>query len=188
MDRRWSNFAVAVLAASLVWGIAAQSSHAAAGSGTTDRALQVSFDTAASVRLRGGRFTALDGRDVSAVNRALGGRSVRVARLFRASEADLDAQRRRLIDRGRRDVPDLNRHYRIVATDAGERDRLVAALARLAVVDSVIPEPQATPPPATADLTGEQRYRTASPAGVNALGVAARAGGRGDRVKIIDIE
>jgi hypothetical protein len=188
MDRRWSNFAVALLAASLVWGIAARSAHAATGSGTSERALQVSFEPAASVRLRGGRFTALAGSDVSAVNRAISGRSVRVARLFRASEADLDAQRRRLIDRGWRDVPDLNRHYRIVAADAGERDRLVAALERLAVVESVIPEPQPTPPPVTADLTGEQRYRTASPAGVDALGLAARAGGRGDRVKIVDIE
>jgi hypothetical protein len=185
--RRWSHVVVG-LAASLAWGIGAQSSHAASAPDLPDRALQVAFEPAASVRLRGGRFAGSAGAGVSSVNAALRGRSVYVERLFRASEADLDAQRRRLLARGLRNVPDLNRHYRIVAADSGERDRLLAALERLAVVEDVIPEPRPMPPPATADLTSEQRYRNASPAGVNALGLAGRPGGRGDRVKIVDIE
>ncbi|MDX6678478.1 MAG: serine protease [Solirubrobacteraceae bacterium] len=174
---------------SLVWGLMAAPSHASTRSAAgADVALQVSFDPAAAVRLRGDHFSASTGVDLSAVNAALSGRSLRVERLFKASEADIDAQRRRLLDAGKRAVPDLNRHFRIVARDASARDELVAALERSAVVERAEPESEPTPAPATADLTGEQRYRTAAPLGVDATALAARPGGRGERVKIVDVE
>ena len=110
-------------------------------------AVDVSFEAGASVRLRGERFA---GERVAAVNAILAAHpEVRAERLFDASEASLDRRRARVRGKGRRGVPDLNRHYRLVAPDAAERDALVAALRRLGVVDEAVAEPRPAPAPAT---------------------------------------
>lgn len=143
LNRRWSK-SLALLAAALVWGLAAESARAAAAPADLSAvALQVSFEPAASVRLRGDRFAGSTGADVAAVNAVL--RSLpgaRVERLFEASEASIDARRERLTDHGKRDVPDLNRHYRIVARDRSERDRLLTALGRLSRSPRSSPSPR----------------------------------------------
>lgn len=178
------------LAAALICAlVAAPPSAAAPRVSSADSALHVSFEQAAFVRLRGQRFVAAGGAEVDAVNDILDRHpAVRVQRVFRAPEADIDAKRRRLVGRGQRDVPDLNRHYRLVAADTAERDRILAAVAPLAVVDEAIAEPQPAPLPATPDYRPRQRYGHGPPGGIDAAALAGLPGGRGDRVKIIDVE
>jgi hypothetical protein len=166
---------------------AARASAAPAASG--DRALQVSFDPQAQVRLRGQRFVGAPQARVDAANDVVARHpGVRVERVFRAPEAQLDADRARLQRAGRRDVPDLNRHYRIVAADAAERDSLVQAMAGVAVVDEARADPQPTPPPATGNYVALQRYGAAAPAGIDAGALAQFPGGRGELTKIVDVE
>jgi hypothetical protein len=148
--------AIAALALGLLLACA-PATAAPGATGTT--ALQVSFDAGAKMRLRGQSFT---GTGAGAANAVLARHpGVRVARMFDASEADLDARRARLLRAGRRDVPDLNRHYRIVAVDAAQRDRAVRELAALAVVDDARAEPQPAPPRPPA--TGSRCSATAPP-------------------------
>ncbi len=154
-----------------------------------DVALQVSFEQGAAVRLRGRQLVTRDRAAGSALDDVLARRDVvRIERVFGASEAGLDADRRRLLADGLRDVPDLNRHYRIVASSRAERDGLLERLRSLAVVDEVIPEPAPVPPPVTPDFTSRQRYKLAAPVGIGTASASALAGGLGQNVKIVDIE
>lgn len=160
----------------------------AASAATSDVALQVSFDADAGVRLRGDHFVAPTRAAASDANAAIERHDVvRVERLFDEPEESLDATRRRLLAEGKRDVPDLNRYFRIVAADRAERDRLLAALDALPVVDDVIPEPRPAPPPA-GDYTPLQGYGFAAPGGIAVNAVAGLAGGTGENAKIVDIE
>ena len=178
------------LCAALACALSAAPSWAAAPAPATlaDSTLEVSFDPAASVRLRGQRFVSLSGAGLAAVNDAVAGDpQARVERLFAGSEASLDAARGKLLRAGRRDVPDLNRHYRIRTRDAAARDALLSALSGLAVVDEALPQPRPLPPP-SGDYTAAQRYGGVAPAGIGIGSAAARPGGLGQNAKIVDVE
>jgi hypothetical protein len=193
LDRCRPRRTVACASVVMLWialAIAAGPSSAAAGvAARADATVQVSFDAAAVVRLRGQRFVALGGADTGALNDVVGRRAVvDVERAIERSEAEVDRTRRRLVGEGDRNVPDLNRNYRIVTTDAAARDELLAALRSLEIVDEAIREPQPAPPPASPSYVSAQRYATAAPAGIGASALAARAGGHGEQAKIIDVE
>jgi serine protease len=179
------------LGAAIAALIALGSAAGPAAAATADDALQVSFKTGAVVRLQGRRFASRAARaaDLGGLDELLARyRSARVQRVVHAPQAEVDEQRRRLLAAGRRDVPDLNRHYRIVVSDRAQRDRLLAALRRLPIVDDAIAEPEPVPAPATPSFTALQRYVGPAPAGIDAAALAARAGGSGDRARIIDVE
>ena len=178
------------LSGAVLFGLAVASpAGAVAAAAPSDVALQVSFDPGAAVRLRASRLAPRDRAAGSALDAVLARHDVvRIERVFRASEAGLDAGRRRLVRGGLRDVPDLNRHYRIFASDRAERDRLLADLRGLAIVDQVIAEPKPVPPPVTPDFTDRQRYKLAAPIGIGTTAAAGLGGGLGQNVKIIDIE
>ena len=163
---------------------------AVAAAAPSDVALQVSFDQGATVRLRAQRLVSQRDRAAGSALDAILARHhvVRVERVFRAPEVRLDDDRRRLVRDGLRDVPDLNRHYRIFASDRAERDRLVADLRGTAIVDQVIAEPEPVPPPVTPDFTAQQRYKLAAPIGIGTAAAAGLGGGLGQNVKIIDVE
>lgn len=180
---------VVALCAGLACALAAApSASAAAGAPSAAATLEVSFDRAAAVRLRGQRFVSLAGADVGAVNDAVAlDPAARIERLFDDSEGSLDAARGRLLRAGARNVPDLNRHFRIRTRDAAARDDVLHALRALAVVDEAAAEPRPLPPP-SGDYTGDQRYATAAPVGIGTAGTAARPGGLGQNTKIVDVE
>ena len=188
---RWPGRALcgsaALLAVACV--LAGPPAGAVAAPARADVAVQVSFDPAATVRLRGQRFVSQTGADVGPLNDLLARRAVMQAeRVLGTSEADVDAKRGKLQAAGKSNVPDLNRHYRLVVEDGAERDRLLAELRGLEVVDVVIPEPEPAPPPATPSFTSLQRFAGAAPVGISASALAGRPGGRGQQTKIIDIE
>lgn len=183
---RVAAFAVA-LACALT--LARSPAPAPAASSTSDRALQVSFDSGASVRLRGQRFASRSGTGVAQLNTVIDRLAgVRVRRVFRASEQALDAASRRLRRAGGHGVPDLNRHFRVIARDRAARDALLRALDRLPVVDDVIAEPEPSPPPLTPNFAGLQGYAGPAPAGIGTAALNALPGGLGEQVKIVDIE
>jgi serine protease len=68
------------------------------------------------------------------------------------------------------------------------QNELLAQLQPLPAVEEVIVEPEPLPPPATPSLTAEQGYSAAGPAGIDAAAFAGLPGGRGEDVRIIDIE
>src|SRR4051812_6447017 len=97
----YARLCALALGASFVVALVTGPSFAVASAATPGAALEISFDTAASVRLRGQRFVGLRGADLTAVNSVLDAHSVvRVERLFRGSETSLDALRERVRGKG----------------------------------------------------------------------------------------
>lgn len=183
--RRW----LCALGALVLWWLGFVAPPvAAAAVASPNVALEVSFDPGSTVRLRGQRFAASSRARGAAVNDVLARHGVvRVEPVFERSEASLDAARARLLAAGKRDVPDLNRHFRIVASDRAERDRLLADLRSLPGVDEAIPAPEPLPPPA-GDYTARQRYGVAAPVGIDVGALAGLGGGVGHNVKVVDVE
>src|SRR4051812_31326556 len=104
----------------------------AAAAVPADASLVVSFRPDADVRLRGRTFASLTGDDVSRLNADLVRHPrARVMRLIERSKAEVDAERDRLLASGHRNVPDLNRHYRLVVDNAAEREAIILELQAL---------------------------------------------------------
>ena len=184
--RRTAHRRLGLAALGAVAALCAALPAAPAGAAGKPVAATVSFEAGASVRLDGRRFA---GDRVARVNAILAAHPrVRAERLFEASEASLDRRRARVQGKGRRGVPDLNRHFRLVAPDAVERDAVLAALRPLGVVDAAVAEPRPAPAPATPSFAARQRYATSAPAGIDVTAFAGLPGGRGEHVKIVDVE
>jgi len=100
-------------------------------------------------------------------------------------------------------VPDLSVFYRVDA--APERfDTLAEQLREIDVVEAAYVKPPAEPPqlaqvndmvptevdapPTTPDFTASQVYLGAAPGGIEALWAQTRPGGKGNNIRIIDIE
>ncbi|MEA2139440.1 MAG: serine protease [Solirubrobacteraceae bacterium] len=190
-DRRRPRTAVVCAAAALLClALAAAPSQGATPAATlADATVEVSFDTAAVVRLRGQRLVALGAADARPLDDVLARGSIaRIERVVEQPEADIDRTRRRLLARGNRKVPDLNRHFRIVTDGPAARDELLAALRSLEIVDEVIREPRPAPAPASPSFVSGQRYGNAAPAGIGSSAVSARGGGHGELATIVDVE
>lgn len=174
--------------------------------GDTRTVFSVVFIDGSGVRLRGQRFVSTAGQDVSEVNAALDRASARVERLFTAGEDALDEHRRRLEHEAGKPSPDLNLYYRI---RVGEEQiaALLSELDDMAVVRYVEPEPAAAslpvmtpdgdaqPEPAeatsssvTPNFVARQGYRHPAPTGVDARYASGVAGGKGNKVKVVDLE
>lgn len=100
-------------------------------------------------------------------------------------------------------VPDLTSFYRVVAADE-QLDKLADKLLNLNLVEGAYIKPQMEPPvlfeeaveppapqeapPATPNFTAQQLYLDAAPGGIDARFAWTRPGGKGQGVRIIDIE
>jgi len=132
---------------------------------------------------------------------------------FSRPAEELDAERRQAERRAGRAMPDLNGYARIVpaaSLSRGELLEIVAELSADPAVEAAFLEPVAVPASIgfdaftgrydeaaaalaagdlrTPDFTNLQGYLDPAPLGVNAEGVWSIAGGRGQTVKVLDIE
>jgi hypothetical protein len=155
----------------------------------------VKFVEGTAVRLRDGVWVG-DPR-VAGANAAISRGASRIERLFTATEAELDAERRDLlaIVPEAFDPPaDLNNYYVVHAGDAAAGRALLAELGRLEVVETVYPEwrgpipPPGDIPPVTAYYGGRQGHREAAPLGVDHAAGRVIPGGRGEDLTFIDVE
>jgi hypothetical protein len=156
---------------------------------STGVTVAVQFREGDAVRLRGGGFESMSGRDLGALRSTLARARVRgLSRTFSRSEAELDSERSQAQARSGRQLFDLNSFFRVEVRDRADADDLVASLLTLSVVETAYVVPDLAPPPVTPNFQPNQTYLGAPPdaAGVEALwGVA---GGRGAGVKIADVE
>ena len=146
-------------------------------------------------RLLLNRFKLNDTRvnsDLHIVNKLLQRPSIdKWNKLFSRSESEL-AEDRRIVETSlQQEFSDLSNYYSIKLKDDSDT---LDVLAKLNALDSVelaylapIPE-DADIPPTTADFSATQGYLNAAPAGIDARFAWTQGGGRGDDIRIIDIE
>ncbi len=142
-------------------------------------------------------------QDLAQINTLIGPNSKHyVKRLFTRSEQELDAEKRDGESRIAEELADLNLYFYILITDAKAREteQFIDQLNALDIVELAYAQPIAEPAVADAaststDFTIRQGYvdaaqssRTFLKNGVDALYARLFPGGRGDGIRIIDIE
>ncbi len=126
------------------------------------------------------------------------GSALGLERLFAAGESVLATARAAGEIRSGRELADLDLYYRVPlrpGTTVADVDDLVQALNALASVEVAYAEPPPSAPapavdlhPPTPDFTGQQGYLNAAPLGIDARYAWTVPGGRGQGVKIVDVE
>jgi subtilisin family serine protease len=115
--------------------------------------------------------------------------------VFSAREEVLAARRATGEARSGRELADLDLYFRVrvvPGTNAGEVENLVDDLNALATVEIAYAQPPATPPvdipPPTPNFEGSQGYLDPAPLGIDARYSWTQSGGRGQGVRIVDVE
>jgi|GEM_PF-591370 len=155
----------------------------------------------AGLRARGGDSGALEsvaGADVSSLNKLL--KSAAITPLFGVSEDRLQAAAAAEAASSGVQLPDLSVFYK-VDVPAEKAAELAARLRDNEAVEAAYLKPPAEPPqlntmvadandapPATPDFRPRQLYMGAAPGGIEALWAHTRPGGKGDNIRVIDIE
>ena len=158
--------------------------------------LVVKFREGTGVRLRDDRFVSYANADLSSIEQLLKAYpETRLARLFSRPEADYELERRTGEARTGRQLADLNLYYAFGPSDRETAQKLVNDLNQLDIIECVYPEPI----PELAFMPSESRlmppsyvefqdYLGTSPVGVDAEAAWPLPGGRGQNVKMIDVE
>jgi serine protease len=165
---------------------------AAQASERAEDRLIVKFVDDALVRLRDASLVSEGGFDLTELDLLLT-RHQRpaIARLF-ADELAVDARLALASTRSGRPLPDLNAYFELLVAPQC-RDDLLDALKRLRVVETVYrpavsPPPPHDMPPQTPDGEPLLLYLDPAPTGIDAEWAWTRPGGRGEGVRIADIE
>jgi len=111
--------------------------------------------------------------------------------LFSRSESELASDRRVAQANLKQEFSDLSNYYSIKLKDESDTLNVLNGLNALDTVEAAylapIPE-DADLPPTTANFTGNQGYLNRAPGGIDARFAWTKSGGRGNHVRIIDIE
>ncbi|MGH9276526.1 MAG: nidogen-like domain-containing protein [Acidimicrobiales bacterium] len=157
--------------------------------GESDREITVKFSEGTAIRLRDGRLVSIGRDDVSGLNRVLAQfPGATVDRLFDRPESVLADEKVALEQKSGRVQADLNLYYRIQLPEGSDATAALTGLNRLPTVEVAYAAPLPSPVPVTPSFVGEQGYRTAATNGVDADFAATRPGGKGQNVRIVDVE
>ena len=160
----------------------------------------------AGLRASAGRFETKTAESVSDLKKVLKKYKANMTPIFGSTEERIEREMMSESAEGNADIPmpDLNRFYKLEVDDE-QAEEAAEAMAGLSQVEAAFVKPGAEPPvmlddldatpmqneptaPATPDFVSRQSYLDPSPVGIDARWANARAGGRGQNVRIIDIE
>jgi serine protease len=155
--------------------------------GRSRTALHVKFVEGTDIRLRGGRFTTTTGERVAPLDQVLAAHPrTRVSPLFAASEQDLTTVQQTREAASGKALADLNLYFSI-STPESETIAVVDALNELDIVETAYLAP--TPVQPAADFSGYQGYFSpASSSGIDANYANTLTGGKGEYVRVVDVE
>lgn len=155
----------------------------------------------AGLRSSAGRFETTTAEPVSDLEKVLKKYRASMVPMFGSTEERVELEMMEESAEGDAPMPELNRFYRLEVDDA-KAEEAAEALAKLSQVEAAYVKPGAEPPvmlddgptpgqeepPVTPNYVSRQGYLDPSPTGVDARWAWARGGGRGQNVRIIDIE
>ncbi len=162
----------------------------------------------AGLRASAGRFETKTAESVSDLKKVLKKYKANMVPIFGSTEERIEREMMSESAEGNADMPmpDLNRFYKLEVDDE-QAEEAAEAMAGLSQVEAAFVKPGAEPPvmlddhdldatpmqneptaPVTPDFVSRQSYLDPSPVGIDARWANARAGGRGQNVRIIDIE
>ena len=174
----------------------------------------VKFQEGTRLRIRGGRFVfdpttlsaderhrlarvkvdhAAAHREVAVLNKILKQPGYQTERLFPRPEADLEREQQRGEHASNKELANLNLYYDVHTANAtvDVTEQLIDRLNALQIVEIAYAQPIGQPAdiaPATPSYEANQGYLNAAPNGIDARYAWTIPGGRGDGVRVIDIE
>ncbi|MBN1552294.1 S8 family serine peptidase, partial [bacterium] len=158
--------------------------------------LVIKFVEGSGIRFRDGRFVSSRDVDTHPMNAILDRYpGTRIARLFSRPESVYDLERDEGQLRTGRELADLNLYFALGPKNQETALRLLDEFHHLDSVECIYPEPipelayysfpdYLTPP----SYVESQDYLEASPTGVNAYAAWSYEGGKGEQVKMVDVE
>ncbi len=157
--------------------------------GYSDRNLHLKLVEGSRARLVNGDLRATGQPAIALLNRTLAQfPGTTLQRMFSRPEAVLDAEKARIEARSGRQQADKNLWFRVQLADELDAIEVMDALNALDIVEIAYAEPLPAPLPITPNFEPLQLYLDAPTNGIDADYAKTVAGGRGDNVKIIDIE
>ena len=155
----------------------------------------------AGLRASAGRFETTTAEPVSDLEKVLKKYKASMVPMFGSTEERIELEMLEESAEGDAPMPELSRFYKLEVDDAKAEDA-AEAMAELSQVEAAYVKPGAEPPvmlddenapaqdepPVTPNFVSRQGYLDPSPVGVDARWAWARGGGRGQNVRIIDIE
>lgn len=155
----------------------------------------------AGMRASAGRFETTTDEPVTDLEKVLKKYKANMAPLFGSTEERIELEMMEESAEGEAPMPELSRFYKLVVED-DKAEEAAEAMADLGQVEAAYVKPGAEPPvmldeedaptqeepPVTPNFVSRQGYLDPSPMGVDARWAWARGGGRGQNVRIIDIE
>ena len=170
--------------------VAPKPDHTTIPPGYSHRIVDLKFDEGTAIRVRQGRFVTQGDDDLSELDEVIDGYPrVHIERLFNVlPEQSLENQQERIEEQSGREQADLNLYFRLRFPAETDETALIDDLNALDIVEIAYPQAKPQPAPAAPDLVAEQKYREAAPDGIDSDKAATIPGGRGSRVRIIDIE
>ena len=154
------------------------------------------------LRARGESVASVTGSDINPLSDLLASEGIRLRPLFGTSEERVQAQVASAAEETDAELPDLSVFYRVEAPDERLED-LAASLRQMDGIEAAYVKPPAEPaqvvlndmtpiaedaPPVSPDFTPRQLYLDPAPGGIDARYAWTRTGGRGQGVRIIDVE
>jgi len=157
--------------------------------GYSHQVLHVKFREGTDMRLWSGVFFSLADSELADLDEVLMKYpGIQFERLFRRSSRALSLEKSRLEARSRRQQADKNLYFRFRLPAGADAARVIDGLNALDIVEVAYPEPLPMPPPVTPDFSDMQDYLNPAPEGVDATVADNVCGGRGQNVKVIDVE
>ncbi len=155
--------------------------------------ITVKFIQGSDIRMRNDNLTSLNGYDLKPFEDVISRfRVLSITRLFSRPERMLDDERESGQLKSGKELADLNNYYRVIIDKSENPKLFIEALLRLTIVETAyaVPVPSVAEDiaPETADFTDLQGHLYDAPDGINAPAAWECEGGRGEGVKIIDIE
>jgi hypothetical protein len=175
------------------------------GEGESHEIFEVKFKEGTMIRLREGGLTTLSQDDLSGLERVLSEYPIReITRLFSQPEQEIATEKAQLEAETGEQLADLNLYFRFYVDQDTNPELVIDALNALPIVEIAYPAPLPAPQLsdigmghqldgilgllATPNFTSKQGYLNQAPGGINAKFAWGIPGGKGDKVRIIDIE
>lgn len=167
----------------------------------------VKFKKGANVKLQGAEIASLGSVDLSAFQSVIKkSKGATVSRLFDQTEAELESDVANVREESGQELSELSGYYTIQTTTEAQAEKILKAIKELDYLEDAYIEPPAVPaffdPPvdikdievstidvaATPSFVSQQGYLKPAPEGIDAFYAWTQSGGKGNGVKVIDIE
>ena len=178
--------------------VPAKPAHAKVTGGQSRTQLHVKLREGLHGRVRGASLTSVkDGENLDAVVEIIRRHRARITPLFDAPENVLASEKHTLEGTSGTQLADLNLYFRVTLPKGAPTEQVIDQLNASDLVEIAYAEPtpvtpalasDPAPPSTTPDFSSRQSYRNAAPTGIDADHGWTVAGGRGNGVKVVDIE